>query len=103
VKESAQNLGNKAKEFANTRGKTFATEVSEAGRRTGRGFGHVLGVLFKAFFLFIAGTIAFALFVALLGLIIGGVGVWPLKNFILDGFWQNAYAWGTLLFFLGCP
>lgn len=103
VKESAQNFSTRAKEFAGTRGKTFAAEANEAARRTSRGLGHIIGVLFKAFFLFIAGTIAFALFVALIGLLIGGVGVWPLKNFILDGFWQNAYAWGTLLFFLGVP
>lgn len=103
VKESAQNLSTRAKEFANTRGKAFAAEAGEAARRTGRGIGHVIGVLFKAFFLFIAGTIAFGLFVALLGLILGGIGVWPLKNFILDGFWQNAFAWGTLILFLGVP
>jgi hypothetical protein len=36
VKESAQNFGNKAKEFANTRGKAFAKDVSETAppRRT---------------------------------------------------------------------
>ena len=51
VKESAQNFGNKAKEFANTRGKTFATEVGETARSGGRGLGHAIGVLFKVFFL----------------------------------------------------
>jgi phage shock protein PspC (stress-responsive transcriptional regulator) len=103
VKQSAQNLSGKAKEFANTRGKTFASEVGAAAGRTGRGIGHVIGVLFKAFFLFVAGTIAFGLFVGLMGLIFGGIGVWPLKNFMLDGFWQNAFAWGTIVLFLGVP
>jgi phage shock protein PspC (stress-responsive transcriptional regulator) len=103
VRESAQNLGSKAKEFANTRGKTFAREAREAAHRTGGGIAHIIGVLFKAFFLFIAGTIAFGLFVAMLGLIFGGVGVWPVKDFFLDGFWQNAFAWGTLILFLGVP
>jgi phage shock protein PspC (stress-responsive transcriptional regulator) len=103
VKESAQNMTAKAREFAGTRGKTFAKEANQAARRGGRGIGHIIGVLFKAFFLFIAGTIAFALFVALIGLLIGGVSVWPLKNFILDGMWQNLYGWGTLIFFLGVP
>src|SRR5687767_1810994 len=37
VKESAQGLGNKAKEFANTRGRAFAAEVSDTARRGGRG------------------------------------------------------------------
>jgi phage shock protein PspC (stress-responsive transcriptional regulator) len=103
VKMAAQNFSEKAQSFANTRGKTFANEFNDAARRTGGGIGHIIGVLFKAFFLFIAGTIAFALFVVLLGSIMGGIGVWPVKNFILDGFWQNAFAWGTLIFFLGIP
>jgi phage shock protein PspC (stress-responsive transcriptional regulator) len=103
VKESAQNLSAKAKEFAGTRGKAFASEANEAARRGGRGIGHVIGVLFKAFFLFVAGSIAFALFIALIGVLIGGVSVWPLKNFIIDGVWQNLYGWGTLILFLGVP
>jgi len=103
VKVTAQNIGNKAKEFANTRGKEFATEVKDAARRTGSGLGHVIGVLFKAFFLFVAGSIAFGLLVGLMALIFGGIGIWPIKNFLLDGFWQNAFAWGTLLLFLAVP
>ncbi|HSU28619.1 MAG TPA: PspC domain-containing protein [Chitinophagaceae bacterium] len=103
VKGTAAELGGKAKEFANTRGRAFANEAGDAARRTGRRLGHVIAVLFKVFFLFIAGTIAFGLFVGLLGLVFGGIGIWPLKNFILDGFWQNTFAWGTLVLFLGVP
>lgn len=103
VKESAQQFGSRAREFADTRGRAFASEAGEAARRTGRGLGHVIGVLFKVFFLFIAGSIAFALFVAFIGILIGGAGFWPFKNFIFDGFWQNTYAWGTLILFLGVP
>jgi phage shock protein PspC (stress-responsive transcriptional regulator) len=103
VKDSAKNISGRAKEFASTKGRTFVGEAGQAARRTGRGIGHIIGVLFKAFFLFIAGTIAFALFVGLIGILIGGVSIWPLKNFLLDGFWQNAYGWGTLILFLGIP
>jgi hypothetical protein len=63
----------------------------------------VFGFIFKAFFLFIAGVIAFALLVALLAFLVAGVGVFPLKNFFLEGFWQNFLAWSTLLLFLGVP
>jgi phage shock protein PspC (stress-responsive transcriptional regulator) len=84
VKTSAQNIGNKAKEFANTKGKEFATEVKEAARRTSSGLGHVIGVLFKAFFLFIAGSIAFGLLVGLMALIFGGIG-WILAKRICMG------------------
>lgn len=85
------------------RAQAFATEAGPVAARAGRGFGHAVGVLFKAFFLFIAGVIVFALFVALMALIFSGIGVFPLKNFVLSGFWQHAMAWGTLILFLGVP
>ncbi len=103
VKESAQNLGERAKEFANTRGKTFAREVGETARSGGRGLAHAIGVLFKVFFLFIAGTIAFGLFVAVIALIFGGVAWWPINNFLWTSATQQWYAWGTLIFFLFVP
>lgn len=103
VKESAQNIGAKAKDFANTRGKDFAKEVNETARGGGRGFVHAIGVLFKVFFLFIVGTIGFALFVAVMALIFGGVAWWPVNNFLWTSKWQQLYAWGTLIFFLLVP
>lgn len=103
VKESAKNFSDKAKEFSGTRGKAFAAEVNETMRSGGRGLGHVIGVLFKAFFLFIAGTIAFSLFVALIALLFGGIAWWPVNNFLWTSKWQQIYAWGTLIFFLIVP
>lgn len=103
VKTSAQNLANKAKEFADTKGKSFASEVNYSTRRRGSGIGHAIGVVFKAFFLFIAGTIAFALFVALMALLIGGVAWWPINNFMWTSNWQQVFALGTLVLFLGVP
>ncbi len=103
VKESAQNLSGKAKEFASTRGKTFAKEAGDAVRRRGSGLGHAIGVLFKVFFLFIAGSIAFGLFVGLMVVIFGGIAWWPVNNFLWTSNWQQIYAWGTLIFFLGVP
>lgn len=79
----------------------WATEAGPAIRQTSNGFGHAVGVLFKAFFLFIAGCIAFALIMALAALIFRGNGVLHVKNFILEGFWQNFLAWtGFFLFFI---
>ncbi|MEO5946439.1 MAG: PspC domain-containing protein [Chitinophagaceae bacterium] len=103
VKESAQNFTGKAKEFSNTRGKAFAKDVNETVRSGGRGLGHAIGVLFKVFFLFIAGTIAFALFVALIAFLFGGIAWWPINNFLWTSNWQQLYAWGTLIFFLVVP
>jgi phage shock protein PspC (stress-responsive transcriptional regulator) len=103
IKESAEGFSNKAKEFAQTSGKTIAAEVRDTTKRTGNGLGHIIGVLFKAFFLFIAGCIAFGLFVAFIALIFGGVAWWPVNNFLWTSKWQHLYAWGTLIFFLGVP
>ena len=103
VKESAENLGSKAKQFANTRGRAFAAEINETARRGGRGLGHAIGVLFKVFFFFIAGSIAFALFVGLMALIFGGIAWWPINNFLWTSNGQQLYAWGTLIFFFFVP
>ncbi len=107
VKESAQNLSNKAKEFSGTRGKAFAAEVNQTVRRSGNGIGHAIAVLFKVFLLFIAGCIAFGLFMALLGLIFGvafgGIAWGPVNNFIWTSQWQQILAWSTLVFFFIVP
>lgn len=103
VKESAQNFSSKAKEFSGTRGRAFAADVNETVRSGGRGLGHAIGVLFKVFFLFIAGTIAFGLFVGLIAFLFGGIAWWPINNFLWTSKWQQIYAWGTLIFFLVVP
>jgi phage shock protein PspC (stress-responsive transcriptional regulator) len=106
VKESAQQWGEKAKEFGQTAGsraKTFSAEAAPVARRAGSGIGHVIGVLFKAFFLFIAGIIVISLFGVLVGILFGGFTIFPVKDFVLDGFWQNLLAWATLILFLGVP
>lgn len=106
VKQTAQQFGEKAKEFgqgASTQARAFAAEAAPLARRTGSGIGHVIGILFKAFFLFIAGIIAVTLFFLFVGLLFGGMAIFPLKNFVLEGFWQNFLAWGTLLLFIGVP
>jgi phage shock protein PspC (stress-responsive transcriptional regulator) len=103
VRESAQNISSKAKEFANTRGKAFASEVQATARRSGNGIGHAIGVIFKVFFLFIVGTIAFALFVSLIALFFGGVAWWPINNFLWTSSWQQGLAWATLVLFLIVP
>lgn len=85
------------------KGQQFGSEAGSAIKRGGSRLGRAIGILFKAFFLFIAGIISFALLVALIAIMVAGVGVFPLKNFFLEGFWQNFLAWSTLLLFLGVP
>lgn len=103
IKSAAQNISNKAKEFAQTSGKTFAAEIKQTARPIGSGIGHAIGVLFKVFFLFIAGTIALALFGVLMAAIFGGVAWWPINDFLWTSKWQPIFAWGTLILFLGVP
>lgn len=106
VKETAQQFGEKAKDFgrsASSSAKTFSAEAGSAGRRAGSGLGHAIGVLFKVFFIFVAGMVALGLFAAFISILFGGFAVFPLKDFMLDGNWQNLLAWSTLFLFLGIP
>ncbi|MBD0278647.1 MAG: PspC domain-containing protein [Flavisolibacter sp.] len=102
VKTSAQNLGTQASEFANTRGRAFATEAAQAARPVASGLGRAIGILFKAFFLLIVGSVAFSLFIAVLVFIFSGIAR-PFNDFLLNGFWQQASLWGVLIFFLAIP
>ncbi|RFM30266.1 PspC domain-containing protein [Deminuibacter soli] len=104
--EISQKATEWSKEFTETvteKGKQFGTEVGAAASRGSRGIGNAIGILFKAFFLFIAGVFAFAMLMILVGAVVGGVSYLPVKNFFLDGFWQNALAWATLVLFFTVP
>jgi phage shock protein PspC (stress-responsive transcriptional regulator) len=106
AKDMGEDIKQRAEQFANEFKKSsqnFGSEMGPVARRTGTGIGHAIGVLFKAFFLFIAGILAFALIMVLIALLFSGVGVFPFKNYLLTGFWQNFFAWASLFLFLGIP
>jgi phage shock protein PspC (stress-responsive transcriptional regulator) len=108
VKTSAQEFGQKASAFANTQGKQFASEVHQTTRPVGSSFGRVIGTIFKAFFIFIAASIAFGLFVILMTFLFsGGIAIGStqdhLSSFFFDGFWQYFFFWGTLILFFAVP
>ncbi|MEO6916911.1 MAG: PspC domain-containing protein, partial [Chitinophagaceae bacterium] len=117
VKEDLENLRGRAervggdlKDRAQIVGQQFRSASAqfnaEAGpviRSSGSGFGRAVGLIFKAFFLFVAGVIVFALTMALIAVLFSGVGAFPFKDFLFDGFWQNLLVWLTLLLFLGVP
>ncbi|MFY7839834.1 MAG: PspC domain-containing protein [Lacibacter sp.] len=126
IREKATQMGEELKEGAQRVGTTIhegAQRVSEelggykskatpvpvdatsatVQRSTRGGIGHAIGVLFKAFFLFIAGVIAFSLLMALIGVTFAGVAAFPFKGFFLEGTWQHVAAWGTLLLFFAVP
>jgi|LakMenEpi03Aug12_release.lakeMendotaPanAssembly.Ray.scaffolds.fasta_scaffold01014_27 phage shock protein PspC (stress-responsive transcriptional regulator) len=101
--EKAKAFGSEFSQTAKQKGRSFGNEASYVAKSSGSKIGGAIAILFKAFFLFIAGIIAFALLIALLAMLIGSVSVFPLKDFLLSGFWQNCLAWSTLLLFLFVP
>ncbi|HMJ47428.1 MAG TPA: PspC domain-containing protein [Ferruginibacter sp.] len=103
VQQRAQKLGSEAKTIAQEKGKAFGAEVGGVARRSGRSLGDVIALLFKIFAYFILGCIAFAFIAALFGFGIVSIGLFPMKDFLLTDGWQNALAWGTLLFFIATP
>ncbi len=98
IKEKAEQFG---KEVRDHSGGIRRDISSINGPR--QGIGHAIGVLFKAFFLFISVIVTFALVMALIGLIFTGPVVLPLKDYVIQGFWQNMMAWSVLLFFIILP
>lgn len=99
VKQGAERMGSEAKEAA----QRFSSQATPVATSVGSGIGNAIGILFKAFFLFIAGIIAFALLMALIGITIGGAAVFPLKDFFFEGGGQNLALWGTIILFLLVP
>jgi phage shock protein PspC (stress-responsive transcriptional regulator) len=103
VKQSAEQLGERAKEFGHS-AKTWSTnEAGPVVRGTTSGAAHVIGVLFKAFFMIIGGAIALSLLAVMAFFFGAGFMVMPFKGYILENGMQSALAWSTLLFFFGVP
>jgi phage shock protein PspC (stress-responsive transcriptional regulator) len=98
IKQKAEQFGNEMKNRSGSIKKDFSNANIPR-----QGIGHAIGVLFKAFFLFISVIITFALVMALIGLTFTGAGVLPLKNYFIHGFWQNILVWGVLILFLLLP
>ena len=99
MKESFQKAGEQVKQGA----RQFSAESGPVIRSGGHGILHAFGVLFKVFFLFIAGVIAFALVMALIALIFSGAGILAFKGYVLKGFWENFLTWVSLALFLVIP
>jgi phage shock protein PspC (stress-responsive transcriptional regulator) len=98
IKQKAEEFG---KEMKNRSG-NIRKDLSNVNVPS-RGIGHAIGVLFKAFFLFISVIVTFALVTALIGVLFGGAGLLPLKNYFIQGFWQNIMVWGVAILFLLLP
>ncbi len=102
-KASAERMGSEMKETLQETSSNIRSDVKSSTKKQYSGLGNALAVLIKAFVYFIGGVIAFGLFVALIALLGAGVGVLPLRDFLLQGATQNLLAWGTIILFIGVP
>ena len=103
VQSRAEKLGNEARAFAESKGKTMGAEMGSTIKRSGRSLGDIIVLIVKAFAYFILGCFGFAFVVALFAFAIAAIGVFPLKDYLLTDGWQNASAWGSLIFFVAVP
>jgi phage shock protein PspC (stress-responsive transcriptional regulator) len=110
VMEEMKGVGKKAEKFSkeasgviSEKAQVMASDVQNFTKRNRGGLGNVIAMIAKIFAYFIIGCVCFALVVALFGFGIVSIGLFPLKDYVLRGDWQNLYAWGTLLLFIAVP
>ena len=103
VGKKAEKFGSEASAVISEKAKTMASDVQGFSRRSRGGLGNVIAMIAKIFAYFIIGCVVFGLVVALFALGVTAIGVFPLKDFVLKGGWQNVFAWGTLLLFIAVP
>lgn len=110
VKDNLEQFQQRAEQFQQ-RAQQWSSEAEESARRMAaqasrnaeNGFVRVIKFVGKVIVFFFAALFAVLLFAIMIALIFGGVAVFPLKDFVLEGPWQNTMAWTTLLLFLAVP
>jgi phage shock protein PspC (stress-responsive transcriptional regulator) len=103
MQESFKNMGQNMGSQVRQNVQNFGAEAGSAVRRSSNGIGHAIGVLFKVFFLMIAGIIAFSLIMVLVALAFSGGGLLDLKGYFLSGFWENILAWASFILLFVVP
>lgn len=103
VGKKAEKFGKEASEIITEKATTVANDVSNFAKRKRGGLGNVIAMILKIFAYFIIGCVGFGLIIGLFALAVISIGLFPLKDFVIGGDYQNLYAWGTLLFFIAAP
>jgi phage shock protein PspC (stress-responsive transcriptional regulator) len=110
VMEEMKTVGKKAEKFGKEAGSVIgekasvmSSDIQNFTKRNRGGLGNVIAMIAKIFAYFIIGCVCFAIVMALFGFGIASIGLFPLKDYVLRGDWQNVYAWGTLLLFITVP
>lgn len=84
---------------ASSQARTQAPINNKVGSLIGRTF----AVIFKVFFMVISGTVAIALFAALIAVTIGGATLAPFSGFFLHSYQDYILAWVGIVFTVGIP
>jgi len=99
VEQRLKKAGEEVKQQAGPRSRSFLGELGKALSAMIRGLVSAIGALLKGFVYLILGVLALSLFLTLFGLTVGSFALMPFSEYLLSGFWQQVFAWGTLFFF----
>lgn len=100
VGDRVKKTGEEIKQQAEEKSKGFFGELGSFLAKIIRGVVKVLVFIVKFFIYSILVCVGLALLASLFGLTIGTVTLFPLKEYMLNGFWQNLFAVGTLFLFI---
>lgn len=101
--KKAQSFGKELAGTVNEKASAVAGDVQQLAKKHKGGVGDVIAMIAKIFAYFIVGIVGITLIGLLIALIGLSAKIFPLKDFLLDGGWQTAFAWGTLFFFIAVP
>jgi phage shock protein PspC (stress-responsive transcriptional regulator) len=103
MQQRAEKFSKEATAIAQEKSQALGADIGHMTRRSRNSFGDIIALLFKIFAYFIIGSVLIGLIVALFAFGIASIGLFPAKDYILTSGWQNALAWGTLIFFIAVP
>lgn len=100
VGERVKKAGEDIKQQAEEKSKGFFGDLFDFTAKVIRGAVRIFILIIKFFIYSILVCIGLAVLISLFGLSVSSVALFPLKDFFLNGYWQNLFAGGTLLFFI---
>jgi len=103
VGKKAEKFGKEASAAVTDKANVVAGDVKNFTRRNRGGLGNIIAMIAKIFAYLIIGSVGIFLVGLLFFFAIGSIGVFPLKDFLIADDYQNALAWGTLVFFIAVP
>lgn len=103
VGQRVEKFGQEAKTFAEDKGKVVGSEATRVVKRSRGSLGNIIATMAKVVAYIIIGFACLMLIILLFVIGIFSIGVFPIKDYVLASGWQNAFAWGTLLFFIAVP